>query len=448
MDLKISRILHAGYLFEYSGTKVAFDTIFENPFSRNCYAFPAIEFDHDQIQKLQFDAVFISHFHDDHCSFESLNYLDRKTPLYVFCVYEELFALIKQMGFVNIHSLDLNVPIQVGSITITPRRALDADVDSIFHVQAAGMNVLNVVDSWIDYDTLDLLSKNPWDLILWPFQTMREIEVIAPSRARVAPENLPPEWMEQLQTLNPRFVVPSSCQFVQEEWSWYNHAFFPVSYKQFATEVRASLPSAEIVRLNPGTSVTLSEKGIQKSTPLPWITPVGNQEVDYDYQKNLKPPPTSEIAKRFPALSAEQRTRIYSYCETGLIEKYTSMDAPQDPYFDKPRKWRLSVYDHTGTARDFYFELNGNQITKSTPGDLAFAWCTEIPEAKFYAALELGESLTSMYMRINDFVFAPEIEQEIQDADIVEDPLIRCLFTGTFGSYQIAQLKRLGIKAP
>ena len=55
-------------------------------------------------------------------------------------------------------------------------------------------------------------------------------------------------------------------------------------------------------------------------------------------------------------------------------------------------------------------------------------------ETKVYlAALELGESLTSMYIRIKDMEFE----------DVVDDPLIRCLFNGAFGAYQLAQLKRL-----
>ena len=70
-------------------------------------------------------------------------------------------------------------------------------------------------------------------------------------------------------------------------------------------------------------------------------------------------------------------------------------------------------------------------------------WTTEIPAAKLYAALELGESLTSMYMRINDAVFDAGTERELQDADVVDDPLIRCLFGDTFGAYQAAQLRRL-----
>ena len=70
-------------------------------------------------------------------------------------------------------------------------------------------------------------------------------------------------------------------------------------------------------------------------------------------------------------------------------------------------------------------------------------WLTEVPIAKIYAALELGEALTSMYIRINDAVFQDEIENEIQTTDVVEDPLIKCLFTNIFGAYQKAQLKRL-----
>ena len=79
--MKISRILHAGYVFECDGTRILFDPVFENPFSRNCHAFPDVRFDLAAIRGLRPDAVFISHFHDDHCSMESLDLLDRATPI-------------------------------------------------------------------------------------------------------------------------------------------------------------------------------------------------------------------------------------------------------------------------------------------------------------------------------------------------------------------------------
>lgn len=444
MPLKISRILHAGYVFECDDIQIAIDPIFENPFSRNCYAYPNISFDHDQIRKLKFAAIFISHYHDDHCSLESLNLLDRETPIYAYCLFEELFTLIRELGFTNVIPLEIDVPVNIGSLEIIPRRALDEDVDSIFQIKAQGLNVLNVVDSWIDSETLNLLSQNgPWDMVLWPFQTMREIEVIAPSRADPPPQELPPEWIEQLKVLKPRFVVPSSCQFIQESWSWYNHAFFPVTYRQFKQEIGSALPAAEIVRMNPSVSVVLNKNSVQPSSPLKWMTPTGEQDVDYEYKKDLKPPPTAEIAQHFPPLSGQQTKMVYDYCRTGLLEKYRSLECSADSFFEKPRLWRLSAYDNTGVGTHFYYLLDGSHIELTSEIGGQLSWTSEIPISKLYAALELGETLTSLYMRINDVVFDAETERDLATVDIVEDPLIRCLFTGVFGAYQTAQLKRI-----
>jgi L-ascorbate metabolism protein UlaG (beta-lactamase superfamily) len=444
MTLKISRILHAGYLFECGGTLVAFDPIFENPFSRNCHAFPDVRFDHGQIGNLRFDAVFISHFHDDHCSLESLDYLDRNTPIYIYCLFEELFSMVRELGFVDVHQLRIDVPIKVGPFEITPRAALDPEVDSMFQITAAGLNVLNVVDSWIDPAGLTGLARNaPWDMVLWPFQTMREIDVLSPSRATIAPSELPAEWIDQLKILNPRYVVPSSCQFLQESWSWYNHALFPVTYRQFEQQVKAALPHTRVVRLNPSVSVVLDHDSLQASASLGWVVPVGEQDVDYRYEPNARPPHTADIARHFPPLNASQTARVMDYCHSGLLEKYREMELPEESFFEKPRVWGLTVYDHLGTATHFRYRLQGDCITQLGGGAGPLSWTTEIPVSKLYAALELGESLTSMYMRINDAVFDADTEKEIELADIVDDPLIRCLFNDAFGAYQAAQLRRL-----
>jgi len=435
MSLKVSRILHAGYVFEYEGIKIAFDPIFENPFSRNCHAFPSVKFDYEQIRELNFDAVFISHYHDDHCSLESLNYLDRKTSIYMYCLFEEMFSLMRKLGFENVFPLELNRPVRIASIDIIPRRALDAEVDSLFQIKAGGLNILNVVDSWIDYTTLDLLVREgPWDMVLWPFQTMREIDVLSPLQAPEASLQLPPEWIEQLVALKPRYVVPSSCQFIQEEWSWYNHFMFPITYKQFQKEVEAALPKAEVVRMNPSVSVTLSKNSVRMSAPLTWVQPVGEQDVDYEYKKDLVIPTTAEVARHFAALTEEQTQRVLRYCNKDLIEKYKSMNRPLDDYFSTPRLWSLSLYNHRGEAERFYYRLEDNQMELVTAPQEPVSWRTEVPIARLYGALEWGESLTSMYMRIDP------VDSSV---DILEDPLVRCLFNGVFGAYQKAQLARL-----
>ncbi|MBO9667706.1 MAG: MBL fold metallo-hydrolase [Bdellovibrio sp.] len=431
--VRISRILHAGYLFESGETRIIFDPLFENPFSRNCYAFPEVRFDLKEIQRQRFDAVFISHYHDDHCSIESLNLIDRNTPIYMFCIFEEMFDLLRQLGFSQVNSLQLNTSVRIGTFEIIPRRALDEDVDSLFQVKADGLNILNVVDSWIDYETLDLLkSEDPWDLIMWPFQTMRELEVLAPSVAEPAVRTLPPEWLEQLAELNPRYVIPSSCQFKFESWSWYNEAFFPITYAQFDKEIREAVPGIEVVRLNPSCAISFDGQKQKRSTPLSWVQPQGEQNTDYIYNENIVPQSTGEISRHFTSVSPEHRQRIRHFCESEIVTIFNSLEGPQDSFFDGNRIWQLSIYDHLGEVHKSQYRISAMKMTLLETMEEP-TWTTEIPEAKLFAALELGESLTSIYAR----VIAPAT------ANIMEDPLIRSLYDGKFASYQRAQLQIL-----
>ncbi|AVR97138.1 MBL fold metallo-hydrolase [Pseudoduganella armeniaca] len=441
--LTIARILHAGYVFECAGTRIAFDPVFENPFSRNCHAFPDVRFDVAAIRQQRFDAVFISHFHDDHCSFDSLDLLERSTPLYIYCVFDELFEMVKQLGFTRVTPLRLNEAVQVGPLRVTPREAMDAEVDSMFQAQAAGLNVLNVVDSWIDDATLaQLVAQGPWDMVLWPFQTMREIEVLAPTRALAAPPALPEHWCGQLQALAPRYVVPSSCQFRLEPWSWYNRAFFPISYALFAREVAAALPRAQVVRLDPGVAVRLDGTSLLPAPRLAWVEPVGPQDVDYAYEGNAAPPPTAQIARQFAALTPLQQARVMHFCLTELPARYAGTEVAGD-YFDVPRVWQLTLYDAAGTPTQLRYRLAPGEPAALDAAAAPVGWSTEVPAAKLYAALEEGEALTSMYLRINDMVFDGVTERALADADVVDDPLIRCLFGESFGAYQAAQLRRL-----
>jgi hypothetical protein len=441
--LTIARILHAGYVFDHAGTRIAFDTIFENPFSRNCHAFPDVRFDTAAIRRERFDAVFISHFHDDHCSLQSLDLLARSTPLYIYCLFDELFAMVRRLGFTHVTPLRLNETVTIGGLRVTPREAMDAQVDCMFQVRAGALNVLNVVDSWIDDGTLaQLVEQGPWDMVLWPFQTMREIEVLTPTRAAPAPAALPEHWIGQLQALAPRYVVPSSCQFRQEPWSWYNRAFFPISYALFEREVAAALPHAQVCRLDPGVAVRLDATSLRPAARLPWVEPVGPQDVDYVYEGHAAPPPTAQIACHFAALTPLQQARVMHFCLTELPARYADTEAAGD-YFDAPRVWQLTLYDASGTPTRLRYGLAPGVPAQLDEAALPIGWNTEVPAAKLYAALEEGEALTSMYLRVNDMVFDAATEQSLADADVMDDPLVRCLFGETFGAYQAAQLRGL-----
>lgn len=236
--------------------------------------------------------------------------------------------------------------------------------------------------------------------------------------------------------------MPSSCQFLQEPWSWYNRAFFPISYSRFAAEVEAALPDAQVVRLDPSVSVLLDAKSLRPAPPLSWVLPVGDQSVDYTYHGNAAAPSTADIARQFAPLTPQQHARVMDYCRVGLLDRYGAVEAASD-YFDRPRNWQLTIYEHTGAATRFRYRLEAGVRACPAEPTAPLAWTTDIPAAKLYAALELGESLTSIYLRINDAVFDADTERELAQADVIDDPLIRCLFSDTFGAYQAAQLRRL-----
>lgn len=435
MPVTISRILHAGYEFKTAKAQIFFDPIFENPFSRNCYAFPKVQFDLEKIKNLKPDAVFISHHHDDHCSFESLNLLNRDIPIYMYCVHDEMFTLIRELGFKNVYPLELDKSVKVEDLEVIPRRALDRAVDCLFQIKSQGLNILNVVDSWIDEETMDLLiQEKPWDLICWPFQTMREIEVLSPSRYKATPQPLPSEWLTQLKLLNPKTVIPSSCQFQMESWSWYNEAFFPITYTQFSDEVTAALPEVQILRLNPGKSILLSKENLTQALPLTWIHPIGDQDVDYQYKLNITPQKTEDIAKHFPALTLAEQKRVEEFCKSEILTKHQELGPSADPYFVKPRIWELSLFNNQGQKKTYYYRLEEDNLQLLTQVPPQVDWFTEVSEQKLFAALELGESLTSMYLRITC---------ENDEVDIIEDPLIRTLFSEGFASYQKTQLKKI-----
>jgi len=422
--VKVSRILHAGYVFESGPTQILFDPIFENPFSRNCFAFPSVRFDYDQIKNLKPDAIFISHYHDDHCSFESLQHLNFETPVYLYCLHDELFDLLRELGFKNVYHLYTNVPVKVGAFEVTSRLALDSDVDSIFQISAEGLNVLNVVDAWIDPSAMQKLTQTSWDLILWPFQTMRETEVIAPELA--LPPELPEEWLQQIKDLGPRYVVPSSCQFIQEEWSWYRKAYFPISYNFFEAAVKQKVPGTFVKRLNPGTSFELSPDNLISALPLSWLLPEGSQELDYEFDPDQKVPDTQEVARYFFAATDGQRRRVADFCKNDLIQKYQKVSSGVTGY------WRLSLYDQSGADLSFCYRVEESEIILLDESP-EYKWVTEVPLIKVYAALEEGEQLSSMYVQMRG----------IPLDNIFEDPLVATLFSGDIFSYQRHQLKKI-----
>lgn len=452
MSIVVSRVFHAGYQFEAGNVRILFDPIFENPMSVNCYSHSKIDFDLEKIKKIDFDAVFISHIHDDHLSLQSLYYLKKEIPIYIFCTDDLYVDLIQKVGFTNVIKLHLNDLIQIQDLSVKCLPALDRDVDCLFHIKYKDCHILNVIDSWIDWDTCKKLSQmNRWDLILWPFQQMRELEVLCPSRSVVSDRKVPEEHLQQLQMLNPKKIIASSCQFIHEEWSWYRHHYFPISYELFEKQIKHILPNTEVIRLEPSYSFELSDSQSQAVPKLDWIKIDLESITDYNYQPNIPPQNLTEITEHFPKLDVEQMNVCEQFLQFELNQRWQMLDHENDEYPKSNFNWLLILYEPIDSSirsemnqRKLFFEINKNGIhyVESVKQD-QIHWLTEICLFKLYQAIAYAESLSSLYIRINDRKLDDPNWKSMFDFDLIADPLLRILYEGKIGHYQGQQLKKI-----
>ncbi|AGH94474.1 MBL fold metallo-hydrolase [Pseudobdellovibrio exovorus] len=451
----VSRVLHAGYLFRAAGESILMDPVFETPFSHNCYPFPAVQFIESELAKIQVDAIFISHVHDDHLCFKSLNRIQRHIPIYLYAEEPIYFQMLKQLGFENVFRLDVDQPVKIGKhFQVTPRLALDPQVDSLFHIQIDDFNILNVVDSWVDPKALQQMQDvKQWDLVLWPFQTMREVQVLSPNRTSREKE-IPEEWGEILKELNPRYTVPSSCQFIHEPWSWYNSALFPISYREFKTWLSDLLPQTTYLRVDPAQSFIVSHAQVQEVEPLSWLRRLDQSstqhELDYQYDPNHAPTPLGKIADQLLPLSLTERQFILDYCQSELVDLLAQKSESLGCLVQDQCLWKLVLHESSENGKpnkyEFLYSISETTVTlEKDQNKSEVTWLTEIPIQKLYSSLTTGETLTSLYIRINDIIFSDPIEKALQEIDILEDPLIRILFDGKSHRYHEQQLKDLGL---
>ena len=200
----------------------------------------------------------------------------------------------------------------------------------------------------------------------------------------------------------------------------------------------AILPQSTVIKMNPGSTIVLSADSITKGEPVSWIHPMGDQDLDYQYDRQVVPQDPQIIANHFPPLPPDQMDAVVQYCEAKLPAKYRTLDMVEQGFFSVPRSWRLTVYDARQQPRNFFYAIDGLHIEPSleVPAD----WSTEVSAHKLWGALNRGETLTSMYLRLNDHSVRLE---DVLGIDPGEDPLIRCLFSGNFGAYQKHQLVEL-----
>ena len=154
--------------------------------------------------------------------------------------------------------------------------------------------------------------------------------------------------------------------------------------------------------------------------------------------------PTAQIAKNLPKISLDEKKQIDNFCKEQIPLKFEkNLDASAEDSFWKgeSKKWKLIVYSELAKQKSYFYKIEDGKIFSiDYIHDFELDWLTEITEYKLYSALNNGESLTSLYIRINDIKLNDKAEINLQDIDLLEDPLLQCLYNEDIAQYQRRQL--------
>jgi len=101
---------------------------------------------------------------------------------------------------------------------------------------------------------------------------------------------------------------------------------------------------------------------LKDSTELCWIKPIGDQDVDYQYDPDFVPPSTADITKHIMPLESRESDFVTEYCILGLLTTFSSLEPTTEPYFQKSIFWQLRTYDHLGNAEIFNYKISGSKI--------------------------------------------------------------------------------------
>ena len=445
MSLKLHRIFHAGYVISDSSTLIIIDPILESLFSYNCIPYPSIKFDFEKVQSLNPDAIFISHVHDDHFSLESLNQFKKNTPIYIYANDSNVVEILKKLGFQFVYLIEHGRIYIFNLFQINTYKALDADVDCLIHIQYQNINILNVVDSWIDWNTLEELKKHKWNLILWPFQQMQEFKIhLSDDQIEKwdKPENIIiPEHQIQIEALKTKALIPSSCQFILDSKSKINSninsIYFPISYSDFINEVFRIDSSINCFNLLPGGGIEITENSINHIHPLSWIQ---LQENQYEY--------------KFPIIQNENNKTIWNNQNLYEVQELNSkfkLQIEQFKLFLKNFKsfieiqsnYQLKIIIHNQVF-DFDFIVDHQQLKevliKSEPKN-EFDTSVCIDFEKWILAFDQGIQLNALDLQ---FTFSKKIKKLYSYEELIlNDPLISYLYNNKSLNYQYKQLDKI-----
>ncbi len=263
--MRITALGHASYLIQSNNINILIDPVFGSTFENGeSIPFPDRKIHVNQIPKI--DAVFLSHFHDDHFDIQSLKIVGLETPIY--CpksAYHILF--LKKEGFKNIKAISKFSPIKLESLTITPTPS-----DSPIHLEygfilsVKGLYIWNQVDTVITPSILKQVSErvtSKFSLIFCPYQLLLEHAANWPQECE-----FPTRRYERLKMItrsfNTKYLIPSSSGLKSLDERM-NYGLYPINILDFKKDLEKEHCSFKVHCGHPGEKFEIAEAEISFS---------------------------------------------------------------------------------------------------------------------------------------------------------------------------------------
>lgn len=211
------------------------------------------------------DALVISHGHEDHFDFDSIDKFPRQMPILV-PKRSPLAEWLAGMMFSEVTPLDFWDEASIGSMKIIATPPDEGAQEAGFLIIEGDQVIWNAVDTFPSLETLIQIHERfpKLDLAILPWQPLQDVQFASGAGVSFPFAMYARAFSNALQ-LHTRAVVAGSCGFrVMGSSSWLNHVNFPMTRARFVYDLEQAKPelAGNVLQVDPGDRVEVTAEGV------------------------------------------------------------------------------------------------------------------------------------------------------------------------------------------
>lgn len=387
---------HAFHVIETKKACIAFDPVFFDLSTTGLDVFPKAKIQKKNILEKKFDAIFISHSHEDHFCLRSLRLFDQSIPIYFFGNVRHEKRFLEILGFQTVRLLKINRTETIGDVRITPIRNLLEASECGLQIEAPGFRMINLVDCLISEQELNRLHRRgPFDLVVFPFQEHNQGYLNGGDYGASVPLSHYKQRIELAARFRTRYMIPGSCQIEYKDQRWRNLKAFPITRSQFRMDVESLNKKTKVIDLLPGDSIEFKGGTMSRvENDRPFAKLAGARSVDYVYEPAKMPDSVFIDAGRCNEAGLAKAVRKFRR-EFPLVFSAACRQAEFRPLFKERARFTIEIVRGIKKKSIFIrYQLEDRKVRTAESEDSHFL--IQIPWSDFHQAVAYGKPVVAL----------------------------------------------------